>query len=147
MKKYLYLLDALRKGSKLAKPENLKNQSAVVALTVGLFVSMYQFLLLMGWVPASITETTATASGTIVGVLIYTGYQVYAILSTSDKVGLESKKEQKIDEDNTPNVSDSPSSGLRPSEGQDSPRKMPSVSSGARGDRVPSSYDSFMGGD
>lgn len=88
MNKYLFLLEALRKGVRLTNAESWKNAQALSAVLVGVLIAVYSFVMAAGWATWDISESTLAEIGTAVAALLYTAYQAYTTIATSKKVGV-----------------------------------------------------------
>jgi hypothetical protein len=88
MNKYLFLLEALRKGVRLTNAESWKNAQALSAVIVGVLIAAYSFAMAAGWATWDISESTLAEIGTAVAALLYTAYQAYTTIATSKKVGV-----------------------------------------------------------
>lgn len=88
MNKWLFLLDALRKGVRLTNADTWKTGQALSAVVVGVVIAAYSFAMAAGWVTWDISESTLAEIGTAVAALLYTLYQTYTTIATSKKVGV-----------------------------------------------------------
>jgi len=81
------IFKALRKGYVLTNAATWKNAQALITAVIGLLVVANE----AGLIPASLTGSTETL-GTAIGTILFAVYNIYAILATSDKVGIGEHK-------------------------------------------------------
>lgn len=87
MKKWLLLIDALRKGAQLAKPETWKSVQLVSTLVAGALVSGYSFLVAMG-LGDVVPDDALSQLGVALGAAVYTLVQAYLTVATTKKIGV-----------------------------------------------------------
>jgi len=88
MEKWLYLFQALRKGSRLADAETWKTRQALSMAIPAVLMPLWAFARAVGWIPDGISDAEVTDIGVALGGFLFGVANIYATFATSTKVGL-----------------------------------------------------------
>lgn len=136
---WLKLLQVLRKGSAVADPAAWKSKDIAATTVVGAVLAAYQFAVSAGWLPEGLTDLI-TAFGAGVGIVCYVAFRIYAIVATTEKVGLKQRHSPGPDNDRDLDLAI-----LRKPEGPNRPSQVSPHARGDTGGDEASDYDRLMG--
>lgn len=88
MRKWLAILAVLRQGAALTNPATWKERQVLVNVVSGFLTALYMLALSQGWIALEVDNAAIMDLGSAVGVVLYTAFNVFFTVATTDKIGL-----------------------------------------------------------
>ena len=88
MNKWLAIFAVLRQGSMLANVATWKERQVLVNAIAGLLTAAYMLARSQGWIVLEVDNAALLDLGSALGAILFTGYNVFFTVATTDKIGL-----------------------------------------------------------
>jgi len=88
MNKWLAIIAVLRQGTALTDSATWKERQVLVNVVAGLLTAAYMLARAQGWIALEVDNAALLDLGSALGAILFTGYNVFFTVSTTDKIGL-----------------------------------------------------------
>ena len=89
MNRWLALLAVIRQGAMLANAATWKERQVLVNAIAGLLTAAYMLASSQGWITVEVDNAALLEIGAALGAILFTGYNVFFTVATTDKIGLD----------------------------------------------------------